>query len=44
MHMMYNQGLALPNHPGYTGSKPMILGIPEQIAGQIEYLIEGLMA
>ncbi|NIZ19304.1 MBL fold metallo-hydrolase [Entomospira culicis] len=42
MHMMYNQGLALPNHPGYTGSKPMILGIPEQIAGQIEYLDRGI--
>ncbi len=42
MHILYNQGLGVPNHPGYTGSKPMLIGIPEQIKGQIEYLDRGM--
>lgn len=42
MHILYNQGLGLPEHPGYTGRKPMILGIPEQIEGQIDYLDRGV--
>ncbi|NIZ47375.1 cyclic nucleotide-binding domain-containing protein [Entomospira nematocerorum] len=42
MHMLYNQGLGVSNHPGYTGKKPMILGIPEQLEGQIEYLDRGV--
>lgn len=37
MHMLYKQGMAIPEHPGY-GPKPMIVGIPEQIRGQFEYL------
>lgn len=41
MHMLYKQGMAIPEHPGY-GPKPMIIGIPEQIRGQIEYLERGV--
>jgi hemerythrin len=42
MHILYNQGLGVPNHPGYTGLKPLLIGIPEQIKGQIEYLDRGM--
>ncbi|MGL4523990.1 MAG: cyclic nucleotide-binding domain-containing protein [Spirochaetia bacterium] len=41
MHMLYKQGMGIPQHPGF-GSKPTIIGIPEQIRGQIEYLERGV--
>jgi hemerythrin len=37
LHMLYKQGMLVDGHPGF-GGRPWVLGIPEQIQGQREYL------
>ncbi|MDP6776877.1 MAG: hemerythrin domain-containing protein, partial [Candidatus Latescibacteria bacterium] len=39
--MLYRQGMILPNHPGNTGTKPMLIGSREQVAAQMQYIYRG---
>ena len=41
LHMLYRQGMILPNHPGNTGEKPLLIGSSAQLQGQLEYLHRG---
>jgi hemerythrin len=41
LQMMYRQGMILPNHPGNTGKKPMLIGSQEQISNQMQYIYRG---
>lgn len=41
LQMFYRQGMVVPNHPGYTGQKPMLIGHPEQLDAQVEYIFRG---
>ena len=41
LHMLYRQGMILPNHPGNTGKKPLLIGSSLQLQGQLEYLHRG---
>lgn len=41
LQMLYRQGMILPNHPGNTGVKPLLLGHADQVAAQIEYIYRG---
>lgn len=41
LQMMYRQGMILPNHPGNTGRKPLLIGAKQQIKHQMEYIHRG---
>ncbi len=41
LQMLYRQGMILPNHPGNTGEKPLLLGHPDQLSAQIQYIHRG---
>ncbi len=41
LQMLYRQGMILPKHPGNTGRKPMLLGSPEQVNAQMDYIYRG---
>lgn len=41
LQMLYRQGMILPDHPGNTGVKPLLLGHSDQLAAQIEYIHRG---
>ncbi|MFC1620160.1 bacteriohemerythrin [Candidatus Neomarinimicrobiota bacterium] len=41
LQMLYRQGMILPNHPGNTGEKPIIIGSAEQVKAQMEYIYRG---
>ncbi|NVK18794.1 MAG: bacteriohemerythrin [Methylocystaceae bacterium] len=41
LQMLYRQGMILPNHPGNTGVKPLLMGHPDQLAAQIQYIHRG---
>ncbi|GBC62095.1 cyclic nucleotide-binding protein [Desulfonema ishimotonii] len=41
LQMLYRQGMILPKHPNNTGVKPMLIGLAEQVAAQIEYIYRG---
>lgn len=41
LQMFYRQGMAVPNHPGYTGQKPILIGHPEPLEAQLEYIFRG---
>lgn len=41
LQMLYKQGMIIPNHPGNTGSKPLIIGSKEQVNAQMEYIYRG---
>ena len=41
LQMMYRQGMILPNHPGNTGRKPLLIGSRDQINNQIQYIYRG---
>ncbi|WP_254434821.1 bacteriohemerythrin, partial [Magnetospirillum sp. UT-4] len=41
LQMLYRQGMILPNHPGNTGVKPLILGSAEQVRAQLQYIYRG---
>ncbi|MCP4755958.1 MAG: MBL fold metallo-hydrolase [Proteobacteria bacterium] len=40
-HMFYNQGMILPDHPNYSGLKPLIIGNESQVQAQMEYVFRG---
>ena len=41
LHMLYLQGVNLPNHPNYQKSKPILIGNEDQIHMQLEYVSVG---
>ena len=41
LQMFYRQGMVVPNHPGYTGQKPLLIGHPEPLDAQLEYIFRG---
>lgn len=41
LHMLYRQGMIIPGHPGNTGEKPLLIGLPDQIRAQADYIYQG---
>ncbi|MBF0097745.1 MAG: response regulator [Magnetococcales bacterium] len=41
LQMLYRQGMILPNHPNNTGIKPLLIGSPDQVRSQLEYIHRG---
>lgn len=41
LQMLYSQGMLIPNHPGNTGDKPLLIGSEVQIKAQMEYFYRG---
>lgn len=41
LQMFYRQGMLIPGHPGNTGLKPLIVGSPEQVRAQMQYIHRG---
>ncbi|MBL6945910.1 MAG: cyclic nucleotide-binding domain-containing protein [Rhodospirillales bacterium] len=41
LQMLYRQGMIVPGHPNNTGAKPLLIGSPEQIDAQINYIHRG---
>jgi hemerythrin len=41
LQMLYRQGMLVPDHPGNTGKKPILIGSREQISAQMEYIYRG---
>ncbi len=41
LQMLYSQGMLIPNHPGNTGDKPLLMGHKTQITAQMEYFYRG---
>ncbi|MEN8264941.1 MAG: cyclic nucleotide-binding domain-containing protein [Nitrospirota bacterium] len=41
LQMLYRQGMILPDHPGNTGVKPLLIGTREQVNAQKEYIYRG---
>ncbi|MBF0425966.1 MAG: cyclic nucleotide-binding domain-containing protein, partial [Magnetococcales bacterium] len=41
LQMLYRQGMILPNHPNNSGKKPLLIGHPDAIAAQMEYIFRG---
>ncbi len=41
LQMLYRQGLILPNHPNNTGEKPILIGLPQRLEAQLNYIYRG---
>jgi len=41
LQMLYRQGKGIPGHPGNDGSRPMLIGLREQVTAQAEYIYLG---
>lgn len=41
LQMLYRQGMILPDHPGNTGIKPMLIGSADQVRAQMQYIYRG---
>ncbi|CAA7627790.1 conserved hypothetical protein [Candidatus Terasakiella magnetica] len=41
LQMLYRQGMIVPNHPGNTGRKPLLIGSAEQVQAQMQYIYRG---
>ncbi|WP_043743909.1 bacteriohemerythrin [Paramagnetospirillum magneticum] len=41
LQMLYRQGMILPDHPGNTGIKPMLIGSADQVSAQMQYIYRG---
>ncbi|MBF0098455.1 MAG: response regulator [Magnetococcales bacterium] len=41
LQMLYRQGMMIPGHPNNTGTKPLLIGSPEQIQAQLGYIHRG---
>ena len=41
LQMLYRQGMIIPNHPGNTGQKPLLIGSPSQVRAQLNYIHRG---
>lgn len=40
LHMLYNQGMLIKNHPNF-GKKPLLIGRPERVISQLSYIMRG---
>lgn len=41
LQMLYKQGMIIPDHPGNTGARPLLVGSKSQVNAQMEYLFRG---
>ena len=41
LQMLYKQGMIVPDHPGNTGMRPLLMGSSAQVPAQMEYLFRG---
>ena len=41
LQMLYRQGMILPGHPNNKGIKPLLIGLKEQVAAQLDYIHRG---
>lgn len=41
LQMLYRQGMIIPSHPNNDGLKPMLIGSPNQVDSQCEYIFKG---
>ena len=41
LQMLYRQGMIVPDHPGNTGEKPLLIGSAEQVRAQLQYIYRG---
>ncbi len=41
LQMFYRQGMLIPGHPSNTGRRPLLIGVPNQISAQSEYIMRG---
>ncbi|MBF0308003.1 MAG: bacteriohemerythrin [Magnetococcales bacterium] len=41
LQMLYKQGMILPGHPNNTGAKPLLIGLPQQVNAQLQYIYRG---
>jgi hemerythrin len=41
LQMFYRQGTLIPGHPCNTGVRPLLIGVPNQISAQSEYIMRG---
>jgi hemerythrin-like metal-binding protein len=41
LQMLYLQGKAVPDHPGNDGTRPMLVGLREEVTAQAEYIYIG---
>ncbi len=41
LHMLYIQGMMVPNHPNNRGEKPFLIGTNVQLQAQLEYIKRG---
>ena len=41
LHMLYIQGMIIPNHPNNSGKKPLLLGSSKQVTSNMEYIYLG---
>ena len=41
LQMLYRQGMILPGHPNNNGQKPLLIGSPDQVEAQMEYIYRG---
>lgn len=41
LQMLYRQGMMLPGHPNNKGTKPLLIGLEEQVDAQLEYIFRG---
>ncbi len=41
LQMFYRQGMIIPDHPGNTGAKPLVIGHTDQVRALSEYLFRG---
>ncbi|MGL1890715.1 MAG: response regulator [Spirochaetaceae bacterium] len=41
LQMFYRQGMIIPNHPGNTGERPILIGREDQVKSQMNYIYRG---
>jgi hemerythrin len=41
LQMLYRQGLIIPGHPRNDGTRPLLIGLPEQLQAQSSYIMHG---
>jgi len=41
LHMLYRQGMVIPGHPGNTGLKPILTGLPQRAEAVLSYIYRG---
>ncbi|RKX74089.1 MAG: cyclic nucleotide-binding protein, partial [Spirochaetes bacterium] len=41
LHMLYRQGMAIPGHPGNSGIKPILTGLPQRAEAVLSYIYRG---